>query len=169
LNPPAKIVALAVQAGVCSPCAKSKRGAVTWIPTAGGGAIAVGTGCNAPAIGDCDGSEACRRDCGRRCVHAEQAALLSPLNHRRIGAEMLHVKVVDGQGVPGGPPSCVECSKLILAAGIVGMWLWEGKGWIRRTAAEFHRETVRNVGIHDTAPDTCGSCGGAPGGCDACR
>ena len=29
---------------------------------------------------------------------------------------MLHVKVVDGQAVPSGPPSCVDCSKLILTA-----------------------------------------------------
>ena len=106
----------------------------------------------------CDGSDSCRASCGKVAVHAEQAALLQcrdkglPVR----GAEMLHTKVtlVSGTwiGVFGGPPSCPDCSKLILEAGIDGMWLVEereGKPTlVRYTAAEFHDQTLRNCGLH---------------------
>jgi len=143
MKPPEEMVALAVAAGTASPCAKSKRGVVLRWP---GGTMMIGN--NRPAIGTCDGSEACRRDCGKICVHAEQIAILEA-PRPPWGAEMLHVKVVDGTAIEGGPPSCVECSKLILAAGITGMWLLEtGRGWVRRTAEEFHRQTLANLSLH---------------------
>lgn len=105
-----------------SPCSKSKRGVVVWSCHTG---LVLSRGFNHPPEPfRCDGSEACRAACGKRCVHAEQAALLD-LGDRVVGMHMLHVKVVDGQPVPGGPPSCSQCSKLILAAGIEAMWLYE--------------------------------------------
>lgn len=69
---------------------------------------------------------------------------------------MLHTKValVDGLwvSVPGGPPSCSDCSKLILEAGIDGMWLMEKREGearpVRYTASEFHEQTLRNCGLH---------------------
>lgn len=69
---------------------------------------------------------------------------------------MLHTKVVFEGGqwvsVPGGPPSCPDCSKLILEAGIDGMWLVEERDGntvlVRYTAAEFHDQTLRNCGLH---------------------
>jgi hypothetical protein len=70
-------------------------------------------------------------------VHAEQAALLR-VGRRARDSEMLHVKTVDAALVPSGPPSCVECSKLILAAGIAGMWLFHADGWRRYDASDFH-------------------------------
>ena len=166
LEPPVGIVATAVAAGAASPCAKSKRGVVIWArnrehsPLKGacieGTMYAIQASAhNARPDGPCDGSDACRRDCGKVAVHAEQAAILKCTDWFRNGnrkqdvVEMLHVKVVDGQAVPGGPPSCWQCSRIILAAKVDYMWLLEdGRGWVRRTAQQFHRETLRNCGLH---------------------
>jgi hypothetical protein len=104
-------------------------------------------GHNRPAAGSCDGSEACRRDCARICVHAEQAALLAAGEHA-LGAEVYHSKVSDhGVMVPKGTPGCIECSKLLLAAGVAGVWLLTEAGWRRWTAEEFHAATVANLGL----------------------
>lgn len=141
---PEDMVAAAVKIGATSPCAKSKRGVVIFDSVV----HSVNSfGKNHPAVGTCDGSDACRRDCTKRCVHAEQAALLKLAPCKE--AVLLHIKVVDGKGVPGGPPSCIECSKLIVASGkIAHVWLWEAEGWVKRTAAEFHKETCENVGVY---------------------
>ena len=142
---------LARQVGARSPCAKSKRGVVVWTPHQ-----VVATGFNAPPHGfSCEGSDACRAACGQVCVHAEQAAILAANPGGLDGAEMLHVKVEATAGgawtVPGGGPSCVACSKLILEAGIAGMWLLEereGKPTlVRYTADEFHAATLANLGL----------------------
>jgi len=45
----------------------------------------------------------------------------------------------------------VECSKLMLAAGVAGVWLYQEAGWRRWTAAEFHQATLQKLGLH-TAP-----------------
>lgn len=119
--PPQEMVDRAVRVGASSPCAKSKRGVVVW-----SGRLVYTQAFNAPAMGGCDGSAACRRDCGKICIHAEQAALIKALpSLMDFDVHMLHIKVVDGQPVAGGPPSCAECSKLILACGIDFMWLLE--------------------------------------------
>lgn len=131
-----------------SPCAKSQRGVVIWTPTEG----VLWEEVNAPPIPmTCDGSETCRGSCGKICVHAEQAAILGcPVSVQ--GAEMTHAKVVNGELVAGGPPSCPDCSKLILYSGISGMWLYEGLDsgptLVRRSAEAFHLETLRNCGLH---------------------
>lgn len=66
-GPPPALLEAAVRAGQLSGCQKSKRGAALLdydkLPA---------LGWNYPAIGTCDGSEACRRDCAKICVHAEQ-------------------------------------------------------------------------------------------------
>lgn len=123
---------------------RSKRGASIWVD---GQVIA--SAYNTLATGLCDGSEACKATCARRAIHAEQGALLEALC---IGppidrASMLHVKTVDGALVPSGPPSCVECSKLILAAGIVEMWLYHQDGWVPYPAREFHNLSLINNGL----------------------
>lgn len=145
-EPPEQMIGLAVAAANASPCQKSKRGAAIWSPWKPGRHIVVGY--NRLVGGACTGSDLCRTWCGRSCIHAEQDALLS-LDRDRAGPlsfEMLHVKVVDGQAVEGGPPSCLECSKLIVEADVGVMWLLEtGKGWVRRSASDFHRETLANV------------------------
>ena len=103
-----------------SPCRKSKRGVVIWDPSTHYG-ITLAAGYNRMPDAACDGSAACRAACGKRCVHAEAAALLR-LGKRARGCEMLHVKVVDGRAVTSERPECWQCSRLILAAGIAGTW-----------------------------------------------
>jgi hypothetical protein len=81
------------------------------------------------------------------------------------GLDLVHVKVVDSQVVPGGGPSCWQCSRLVVEVGLRGVWLYEkhdedprmhGESsrpawWHFYTAAEFHRVTLRTCGI-GTAP-----------------
>lgn len=83
--------------------------------------ISVGTNCQ-PFPFVCDGSERCKRNCGKTAIHAEQAAILRALEPLR-GSWMLHVKAIDGMPSASMAPSCLECSKLILAAGIDWMHL----------------------------------------------
>lgn len=82
---------------------------------------------NAPPNGwGCSGSEACRRNCGKLCRHAEERAILAAgILTRCENLAMVHVKVVDGVVVAGGPPSCWQCSRLIADCGIRGIWLYE--------------------------------------------
>lgn len=131
-----------------SKCAKSKRGVIIWDAS---GILSCGS--NSPPPGFvCDGSDACRASCGKVAVHAEQRALLKALSSV-VGAEMLHTKVNEyGRAVPGGPPSCSDCSKLIVEAGIARMWLYETVDGtptlVRYTAEEFHSKTLLNCGLH---------------------
>lgn len=99
----------------------------------------------------------CRKDCGKLCVHAEANALHDAHMFGKPVArcEMLHVKVVDGKPVASGPPSCWQCSRAILRAGLEAMWLLrpgsEGGSdpvLVRYTAREFHRETLKTCGIY---------------------
>ena len=88
--------------------------------------------------------------CPRLAVHAEQAALLiAGLDAR--GAHLLHVKVKDGVAVTSGPPSCVECSKLILHAGIAVVWLYEEREGapqlVGYPAADFHAASLAHDGL----------------------
>jgi deoxycytidylate deaminase len=150
-----------------SPCQKSKRGAVVFDP-ADPNAPPLGVGYNGRPDGGCEGDETCRRDCGKICVHAEQRAIYSALaaitpmprrvRHPFSTLDILHVKTVDGVVVPGGPPSCWQCSKAIVDTGIAGVWLYEhdattapGSGvgdWIRYTATGFHDLTLKVHRIH---------------------
>lgn len=110
-----RYVASAVEQANRSPCAKSKRGVVLWDPVTN---RIVGRGHNAPPVGfKCDGSDACRQACGKLCTHAEVNAVFSA-GHRAVKADMLHIKTVDGQPVPSGPPSCWQCSRNLISAGV---------------------------------------------------
>lgn len=147
------LIDLAVSEGQKSPCQKSQRGAVIFEATTG---LLMVAGHNRLPMGVCTGSDACRATCGKRCVHAEQEVLLQLYGRRYRSPALLHIKVVEGVGVPGGPPSCLECSKLILASAVVEVWLWEERPapmppeWIRYTPEEFHRVTLRNLGMMET-------------------
>jgi hypothetical protein len=54
----------------------------------------------------------------------------------------LHVKTVNGELVPSGGPSCVQCSKLALVCGIAGFWLYHEEGWRRYPMQEFHQLSI---------------------------
>lgn len=114
----------AVSAGNLSPCAKSKRGVVIFHPEKG----IISAGKNHPPAGyRCDGSDACRKNCPQLCIHAEMDALrwVTP---QAKALQLLHVKVMDGQPVPTGSPSCIGCSKHILESPIQTVWLLEHRG-----------------------------------------
>lgn len=133
-TPPCWAVHTAVKAAMFSPC-RSQRGVVVYDQTG-----VLGSGYNSKPKGfECDGSAACKANCRNEAVHAEQSALLASRGRLTGGAILIHVKVVDGELVASGGPSCVQCSKLILHAGIEWVWLYHVEGWRRYHVAEFHR------------------------------
>lgn len=135
------MVTKAVAASILSPC-RSKRGVVIW----NNGAI-ISSGFNSPPEPfSCDGSKLCKSTCALTAVHAEQRAIIrccSRADLRR--ATLLHVKTVDGLYVPGGPPSCVQCSKLILESGIQDVYLLHDTGWRSYDAVDFHRLSLESA------------------------
>lgn len=149
-EPPSIFVQTAIGYANQSPCQKSQRGAVIYEHKESnvyiiGDDRPIGRGYNGlPSIQQCDGSEACRRDCGKICVHAESRAIRNALTSPRcfarsvlyqtpggtrisplINHRLIHVKTVDGDLVAGGQPSCWQCSKDILDCGLDGVWLFE--------------------------------------------
>ncbi len=143
MNPPDDMVAAAVRASLRSPC-RSKRGVSVFTNSR---LVTVGWNWKPGLI--CDQSDGCKATCGKLAVHAEQVALLKlDVNDPILHADMLHVKTVDGVLVPSGHPSCVECSKLILASGVIdGMWLYHDWGWCRYDALNFHQLSVANMSL----------------------
>lgn len=138
----------AIESARCSPCAKSKRGVVIWRE----GWPHYVTGFNSPPHPhQCDGSEACRSNCAKLCVHAEADALISLFGTNvpgPAGCDMLHVKVQqEGLAVASGEPSCWQCSRLILRARIRRVWLLQDQGLRSYGAQEFHRLTLANCGL----------------------
>lgn len=184
MEPPKYLVDIAIIEGQRSPCAKSKRGAVIYdeknrgINRGIGGVVRgveldfalIAMGHNhLPAEMPCDGSSGCRANCAKACLHAEQDAIhhlpqryMRGLTMRRRtnrvhDLRLIHVKVADGQLVPGGGPSCWQCSRLCLEFGI-SVWLYEAQRW------------------HDEL--TCDACGritvveqggGTTGVCEKCK
>lgn len=168
-EPPKYVVDLALAEAIQSPCQKSKRGVAAFVVIRPSGfqtnpsIHVVASAYNGAPDGSCDGSEACRRDCAKRCAHAEQRAIRLALFAGAFAPahmQLVHVKVVDGEIVAGGGPSCWQCSRDILDAGFAGIWLFEhddrhpasaalhGKGaWRYYDAQTFHRITSEACGI----------------------
>lgn len=175
ISPPDRVIRVATETASISPCSKSKRGAVIFFDDSGIVDI-VGAAFNSPPDGiACLGTAACRDACSKRCVHAEARAVRNamrpaPSNIAKATRviilpvvevpfsvmELVHIKVEGGRAVAGGPPSCWQCSREILDAGIGFVWLWEidqlgeqgdTTNWHRYTAAEFHAETMMNCGL----------------------
>lgn len=144
---------LALAEAAKSPC-RSRRGAVLFWSgddrTCFDEPLVLGSGFNGPPRGVyCDGSADCKAVCSRTAIHAEQAALLARARGRELrmpGAiiEMLHVKRGFSTSIPcfSPVPSCLECSKLMLAAGVDFMWLYAATGWTRWPMAAFHAATL---------------------------
>ena len=108
----------AVSVAMQSPC-MSKRGVV--ISSEEGELISTGFN-NQPPPFICTGDDRCKKKCGKTAIHAEQSAILAARRDLR-DAWMLHVKAKDGKPCASMAPSCLECSKLILASGIAWMHL----------------------------------------------
>jgi deoxycytidylate deaminase len=136
MPPPNFALDAAVDSADLSPC-RSKRGVSIYR-----GDRIVSTGHNDQVSPfECVGTDVCKRTCRTMAVHAEQFALLQA-GKDAAGADLVHVKTVAGRLVPSGGPSCVQCSKLMLPAGILGVWLFHENGWRRYGAEEFHRLSV---------------------------
>lgn len=140
-SPPQHVIDFAVEISQWSPC-QSKRGVVIFI---GDDFVSHGYNYKPQGFG-CDGSNTCKATCREEAIHAEQQALLT-VGNGAAGAEMVHVKTVNGALVASGGPSCVQCSKLVLVSGIAGFWLFHKDGWRRYDAVEFHRLSLE--GAHD--------------------
>ena len=129
ITPPVHVIAAAVQAATHSPCQKSKRGAAIFEPWSG---RVIGIGNNHLPIDHCTGSDRCRATCGRRCIHAEEVAVRAALHCRRViefslvaaPVELVHAKVVDGQLVGSGGPSCWQCARLLVEVQVAAVWLY---------------------------------------------
>lgn len=180
MRPPDEAISRAIEAAKLSPCAKSKRGvalfyeldnepevdADTGIRTHTTRPWIVATGQNSgpwPHYSDepahsCDGSATCRAMCRHACVHAEARAVLefdglSPTQRCSKTLQLVHVKVVDGELVAGGPPSCWPCANLLVEHGRVEtIWLyedlWEGADWTCWPTINFYRATMLRQGEH---------------------
>lgn len=134
-------VAIALEAASSSTC-RSQRGAVAF---SGGSATLelVAVGFNQKPDGTCDGSERCKATCRREAIHAEQALLMSGVDLALGGSvEVIHVKIFADEIAVSGPPDCIECSKLLMFAGVVAVWLYHEEGWRRYPIAEFHRRSI---------------------------
>lgn len=135
-------VAIALAAAADSPC-RSQRGAVAFTGNELEGRELVAVGFNVKPDGTCDGSDECKATCRREAVHAEQALLASGVDLAAGGVvEVLHVKRAGGRLAVSGGPDCVECSKLLLFAGVAAVWLNHADGWRRYPIEEFHRLSI---------------------------
>lgn len=136
----------AIWAAKHSPCKKSKRGVAIFDRRMG--LLKTGTN-HPPGSLKCDGSDQCREHCNRICIHAEMDAILKLDDADYMynaGLELLHVKVDGIVPVSSGPPSCAECSKHILQAGIEWVWLLHDE--LRRYDAEtFHLISLAQNGL----------------------
>lgn len=141
---PDEALAFAVRAALQATCQKSRRGVVLFRRE---DAEIVSSGFNGPPPGFvCTGSDACRGACNKVAIHAEDRAIRFAGWHAR-GADLLHVKVVDELPDASGGPSCWQCSRTVVDAGIAGVWLLHEGGLKRYTAQEFHRLTLRECGL----------------------
>lgn len=171
--PPDYVIEEARKAALKSPCQKSKRGVAVFNPEEAerrrphmhqhsGNIIVAGVGFNGPPLGfRCDGSVECRRDCAKFCLHAEHRAIRAAGILDDVGdLELVHVKVIGEHVVPGGPPSCWQCSREVVDVGLRGVWLFEvidgdvtGHDlrdvgvWRYYTAYSFHVATLKNCGL----------------------
>lgn len=136
---PMRIVDAVVAEAMKSPC-QSKRGAAVF-SVSNGVALIEARGHNTRPDGACTGSDECKATCRETAVHAEQMALLHA-GRNAMRAHMVHLKVVDGRPVVSGVPSCLQCSKLMLAAGVAFVWLLHEAGWRCYPMADFHRATL---------------------------
>lgn len=135
---------LAIQAANQSSCSKSRRGVVIASPEG----VLVALASNSPPHPfQCTGSDRCKQNCRNVAIHAEERALLRA-GARANGGELIHIKTVDGKPVMSGPPSCLQCSRLIVEARIAKVWLFShGEAWRSWTAERFHEDTMANHGI----------------------
>ena len=152
-KPPKWVIDMAVKVAKTAWCAKDSRGVVAFASNYRAvGFVAFTAAANGPPPPfKCGGQTECRAACGKLAGHAEERALWAWWrNWAGVGdvkwiapgtppaPDLVHIRVVDGQAVPSGGPSCITCSRTILMAGAAAIWLWHEEGWRRYEPAEFH-------------------------------
>jgi deoxycytidylate deaminase len=137
-KPPQECIDAAIGASLKADC-RSHRGIVVWNAD---GIVSVGWN-GPPKTRACTKDAVCKATCSRFAIHAEFRAVWQA-GAAANGAEMLHVKTVDGQLVVSGGPSCPQCSKMLVEVGVAGMWLYRENGWQRYDVAEFDRLTIEH-------------------------
>lgn len=130
-----------------STCVKSKRGAAIFHRDTD---TLVAAAANGPPYGfECGGTSqggvvACREACNRVAVHAEERAIIRACGALG-GLEMVHAKIDFRWELQiSGEPSCWQCSRMILEAGISHVWLFGKDGWRGWDALAFHAATLKN-------------------------
>lgn len=150
MKPPDVAVTAALRAAAMSPCAKSKRGVAAFVAYDDSTTV-IATGFNGPSGPFmCDGSDACRNDCSKRCVHAEMRCIRTLASHHwRERVQLVHVKLNEPDTVArGGNPSCWQCSREILDSGLAGVWLFQlDSGWRFYSAIDFHTVTSKTANV----------------------
>lgn len=196
-GPPSYVIEAARKAAIQSPCAKSKRGAAlfnreladqlepggAWAPGSfrrastpdwdqekAEASVVLAVGFNGPPpTFSCRGTLTCHTACAKICLHAEDRAIRLGCSLDDVAdLELVHVKVVDGQVVAGGGPSCWQCSRTVVEVGLRGVWLYErvlldneaddgtplsaiaiegDPVWRFYEAKEFHAQTLRTCGL----------------------
>lgn len=133
--------------GRTSTCEKSKRVVSIYSPIR---KIYV-LGTNSPPLPfSCSKNEKCKQNCAKIAVHAEERAMLKAAKCGLLpkeGLHCFHLKIKDNVPVISGEPSCIHCSKNMLEYGISCMWLLQETGWKSWKLENFHRETMKNLGI----------------------
>ena len=146
--PPQVAISAAVVMARLSACHKSQRGASLYY-VRNGDVLITGRGYNRlPMSLDCVGDARCQKLCGRACLHAESVAIKGalinfPTVHR--ASYVVHIKVVDGEPVTSGPPSCWQCAREV-AEYTAGCWLLHDGGWRLYTSEEFYRLSLPKIG-----------------------
>ena len=144
-HPPSWAIEAATYAARKSWCAKDSRGVAAFDDR--GYCLSAANG--PPAPFKCGGQAECRAACGKVAGHAEERVLWEWARDfpGSPNPKLLHIKLDEqGRAVPGGPPSCVTCSRTMLMAGAAGIWLWldaehaDGgePAWRWYGAVEFH-------------------------------
>lgn len=150
---PPVVLAVAIEQSNHSLCV-SKRGCAIWGERIHSTQpLIIGRGYNKhTGIRGCLQNSQCKVTCRSLAVHAEQVALMDALhNNVHIHNQpifMVHVKTQNNKLVPSGPPSCVQCSKLILASPmrITGVYLFHEQGWGFYPTIQFHALSMENEG-----------------------
>jgi deoxycytidylate deaminase len=169
-TPPPAAIHAACMAAVNSPCQKSQRGAVIFHPFTGWQSVGA---CNGRPDMKCDSlcydpmsrTRPPPSVCAMMCLHAEQRAIRFAVDNAArsefiadgegafsiMDCELVHAKVVMGELVASGPPSCIWCAKEIADVGLHGVWLYEERfgvdTWCFYSTNEFWEATIREVKI----------------------
>jgi deoxycytidylate deaminase len=150
---PPEVLQVALEQSFQSVCL-SQRGSVIWTENDRSHPTILGKGYNRHVGLGCTRDAVCKANCCDKAVHAEQVALMdalwNSLHMLNKFTYALHAKTVNEALVPSGPPSCEECSKMLLASPlrIHGVYLYHEPGWVLYPMKQFHYLSEQNAVNH---------------------